>query len=170
MKNGGTPPQSKTQAGDIDSHYATFWSAALLCRFGKRREYPFEAATPTSERPAALSGILAFCDTRPGGIPNRLVLRDLWSSSSSRLGTFRFWLSVPAVDQSCRGFRKFPSTTANPPDVRPAASPKFRRAVHNRFCSRESCAPARKDSRVVRASASDGTLMVRSFGTSATWL
>ena len=77
MKNGGTPPQSKTQAGDIDSHYAMFWSAALLCRFGKRREYPFEAATPTSERPAALSRILAFCDTRPGGIPNRLVLRDL---------------------------------------------------------------------------------------------
>ena len=41
MKNGGTPPQSKTQAGDIDSHYAMFWSAALLCRFGKRREYRF---------------------------------------------------------------------------------------------------------------------------------
>ena len=77
MKNGGTPPQSKTQAGDIDSHYAMFWSAALLCRFGKRREYPFEAATPTSARRAVLSGILAFCDTRPGGIPNRLVLQDL---------------------------------------------------------------------------------------------
>jgi hypothetical protein len=77
VKNGVTPPQSKRQAGDIDSHYATFWSAALLCRFGKRREYPFEAATPTSERPAALSGILAFDGTRPSGIPNRLVLRDL---------------------------------------------------------------------------------------------
>ena len=76
--------------------------------------------------------------------------------------------STPAAVSVSSRISKISIDSSQSSGARLAAFPKFRRAVRSQPCSRGSCGPARKGSPVFLRFASDGTLIVRSFGTSAT--